>query len=112
MEVNEIIKKLRAGELDNPNELSNFLVILSASLFEAGEFEVEAQIEYAKKWSEIKESEEKITDKMADMKCMQTDEYRIWQKMRNSQKVLIETIRSLKKKLMNLQDEFKSGQNY
>lgn len=110
MNVNEIIKKLKAGELDNPNELSNFLVILSASLFEAGEFETEAEIEYSKKWAEIKN--EDYTDKMTDALAKQTDEYRIWQKMRNSQKCLIETIRSLKKKLANLQDEYKSGMNY
>ena len=110
--INEIIKKLRHGELDCPNELSNYLVKLSASLFEAAEFETEAQIEYAKKWQEIKESDTKITDKATDMKALQTDEYRLWQKMKNTQKCLIECIRSLKKKLANMKDEFDSGQNY
>ena len=109
--INEIIHKLRKGELDSPDELSNFLVILSASLFEAAEFETEAQIQYAKKWQEIKETEQ-MTDKMADMRGLQTDEYRLWQKMKNTQKCLIETIRSLKKKLSNLQDERNSAQNY
>ena len=112
MTINEIIKKLRSGALDSPDELSNYLVKLSASLFEAAEFETEAQIDYAKKWQEIKETDPKMTDKLTDMKALQTEEYRLWQTMKNTQKCLIECIRSLKKKLANMADEFKSGQNY
>jgi len=49
IKVNTIIEKLRKGELDNPGELSDYLVILSASLNRGGNFELEAEIAYAKK---------------------------------------------------------------
>jgi len=108
---NQIIKKLQAGELDNPGDLANYLVILSASLNTAGNFELEAEMEYLKKWEEIKLSAE-MTDKMADAKAKQTDEYRAYKQMQIANKTILETIRSLKKKLANLQMEFSEGQNY
>jgi len=111
LKVNDIITKLQKGELDSPNLLADYLVILSASLNTAGNFELEAEIAYAKKWEEIKLSGE-MTDRMAEAKAKQTEEYRSWQQMRIANKTILETIRALKKKLQNLQAEFQSGQNY
>ena len=111
IKVNTIIEKLRKGELESPAQLSDYLVILSASLNTAGNFELEAEMAYAKKWEEIKLSGE-MTDKMAEAKAHQTEEYRSWQQMRIANKTILETIRALKKKLANLQSEFQSGQNY
>jgi len=62
--INEIINELRDDKLkENPNQLSQYLVILSASMNEAGNFELDAEMDYAKVWEELKLSQEKITDK-------------------------------------------------
>lgn len=111
--INEIINELRDDKLkENPNQLSEYLVILSASMNEAGNFELDAEMDYAKKWEEIKLSEEKITDKMVDMKCKQTEEYRQWQQFRIANKTIQEVIRSIKKRLANLNVEYQSGGNF
>lgn len=111
--IDQIIKELRNDELkENPDQLSEYLVVLSASLNEAGNFELDAEMDYAKKWEEIKLSEEKITDKMVDMKSKQTDEYRHWQQFRIANKTITEVIRSIKKRLANLNTEYREGTNY
>jgi len=115
--VNEIIKKLKAGELESPDELSKYLVILSASLNTAGNLELDGEIDYAKRWEEIKSTTittngKSITDKLAEMKAKQTPEYRVWQEMRIANKTIIQTIQALKKRLANLSVEYNVGQNY
>jgi len=58
--INEIINELRDDKLkENPNQLSQYLVILSASMNEAGNFELDAEMDYAKVWEELKLSQEK-----------------------------------------------------
>ena len=111
IKVNDIIKKLKNEELEAPPVLADYLVKLSASLFEANEFETEAEIEYAKKWAEIKTLDDH-TDKMTDALAKQTEEYRLWRKMKNSNTAIVECIRALKHKLKNLQTEMSEGQNY
>ena len=103
LKIEEIIQKLRDGNLDNPAELANFLVMLSASLLSASNFETEAKIVYSGKWLELKsvlktDGKEK-SDKMIDMEATQTEEYRNWQKMRNANESIKEAIMALKKKL-------------
>lgn len=110
--VNEIISQLKRGELDVPAELANQLVILSASLNTAGNFELDAEIEYAKKWEEIKLSDDSLTDKMTEMKAKQTEEYKSYKQMYIANKTLQEVIRAIKKKLANLETERREGQNY
>ena len=111
--IDQIIKELRNDELkENPNQLSEYLVVLSASLNEAGNFELDAEMDYCKVWEKIKLSQEKITDKMVDMKARQTDEYRNWQQFRIANKTIQEVIRSIKKRLASFNVEYQSGQNY
>ena len=116
--INEIIKELRDDALkEDPNKLSEYLVVLSASLNEAGNFELDAEMDYAKKWEEIKLNTtdlkgKPITDKMVEMKAKQTDEYRTWQQFRIANKTICEVIRSIKKRLANLNVEYQSGGNY
>lgn len=111
--INEIIKELRNDELkENPNKLSEYLVVLSASLNEAGNFELDAEMDYCKVWEKIKLSQEKITDKMVDMKSKQTEEYKQWQQFRIANKTIQEVIRSIKKRLANLNTEYQSGGNF
>jgi len=110
--VNEIVTKLKSGELDSPDELSKYLVVLSAQMDTAGNLELEAEIGYAQKWKELKLEEDKRTDKMTDMMAKGTDEYKQWQRYRIINKTIQECIRSLKKRLANMNIEFQSGQNY
>ena len=110
MEINDIIKDLRDGRLDSPNVLADYLVKLSASLYDTGMREAEAEILYLKRWAELKLDDN--TDKMTDALSKQTDEYIKYRQLQIITKTTIECIRSLKKKLANLEDEFRSGQNY
>jgi hypothetical protein len=110
MKANEIITKLKNGELDNPNELADYIVILSASINTGGQMELEARIDYARKWKEIREVAK--TDKQADMEAMLTPEYKLKEQAMIANRTILETIRALKKKLQNLSDEYKSAQNY
>ena len=110
IEVNEIIKRLKNGELDNPDELSNFLVVLSASLWTAGNFELDADIACAGKWQEIKPTCK--TDRECDQKIKLTEEYKLWQQTRIANKTTQECIKSLKKKLAQMNFEYQSGVSY
>ena len=107
---NDIVKKLNNGMIDDPNELSKYLIILSASLYQGGLMETKTQIAYAKKW-EDKRLECK-TDRACDMAIMNEPEYWEWQKARTAVRAIIEIIRAIKKRLQNLSDEMSSGQNY
>ena len=49
MTINDIITKLREGKLDSPNVLADYLVKLSASLYDTGMREAEAEILYLKR---------------------------------------------------------------
>ena len=101
----DILEKLRRGEFESPHLLADYLVQLSASLMSAGSFELEARIAYSQKWMGIRKDVK--TDKIADITAMSTEEYRTWQRMVIANKAMLETIRSLKKKLSALQDEIK-----
>ena len=108
----QILDKLKSGELESPNALSNYLVQLSASLLSAGGFELEARIAYSKKWIEIKQSItagnneiKQKSDKQTDMEAMATGEYKLWQQMFIANRAMLETIRSLKKRLKAMEIE-------
>ena len=103
VKIEEIISELRSGNLDDPAKLSNFLVMLSASLMSASNFEAEAEILKNRKWLELKavlkaNGKEK-TDKEADAEVTQSEEWREWRRMRDANRAILETIRALKKKL-------------
>ena len=72
--------------------------------------EAEAEVLYLKKWAELKLDDN--TDKMTDALSKQSDEYIKYRQLQIITKTTIECIRSLKKKLQNLNDEMASGQNY
>ncbi len=108
--VNQIIEKLESGQLDNPSVLSDYLVQLSASLFTGGKLELATDIEYSRKWSELRP--ECKTDKECDMRCKLSEEYKTAQLARIANKTILQTIMSLKKKLANLSEELRSAQNY
>ena len=108
--VNEIIKKLETGQLENPLILSDYVVRLSASLFTGGMMELKADILYSQKWSELRPNCK--TDKECDMKTKMTEEYKVAKKAQIINKTILNCIQALKKKLHNINMEFHSGQNY
>lgn len=107
---NDIVAKLKSGELENPSLLSDYLIILSASMNTGGQMELEAEIDFARKWQEFRPDCK--SDKECDMKTKLTGEYSILQRARIANKTILSCIQSLKKKLQNLSDELKSAQNY
>lgn len=106
----EIIERLRRGELENPTQLADYLVILSASMNTGGQMELQADITYSQKWIEYRKKCK--TDKQCDIEVKLTDEYAIMRKAQIANKTILQTIQSLKKKLQTLNDEMRSGQNY
>jgi hypothetical protein len=109
--VNDIINKLKIDTSDDPKTLADYLVQLSASLYTASELETDLEVNFVKAWNDIRNFE-KITDKQAEMRAKATTEWRDWQRARNTNKTIIEVIRSIKTKLRNLDTIFKEGQNY
>ena len=112
MTVNEIIEKLKSGKLDDPNSLSEDLIMLSASLMTAYGFDTDSEIAYAKKWEEIKLANPEFSDKRVDMKVKLTEEYKFLRQAKASIKTCEEVIRALKKRLQNLDSERRELQNY
>lgn len=103
LSINEIIERLRAGNLDDPKQLSDFLVMMSASLLSAKTFETEAEIEMARKWLELKkipkENGKEKSDSQIDMEVKLAEQYKDWKKMKNANETIEEVIMALKKKL-------------
>lgn len=110
LSVNEIIKNLKDGKLENPAELSDYVVMLSASLFTGGQIELDLDINYSDMWMKMRPTCK--TDKECDMRAKGTQEYRDMMIAKITNKTIQQTIMALKKKLSNLQFEMSSGQNY
>lgn len=104
--VNEIIFKLSTEIIDNPRELSQYLVYITANLWKYGEDVVQSEIDYAKKWSDIRSKCD--TDGMANVLIKIEPEYKKWQISKVNEKTLIEIIRSLKKRLLSINNEINS----
>ena len=95
-----ILEKIQKNEnncLDNPSLLSEYLVILCSHIIDAENKKVVADIEYAKRWSEIRIGLE--SDKQADMRCKQEKVYVELKATEALCKTVIETIRAIKKRL-------------
>jgi len=105
MTVNDIIKSLtqRTPDMDSPGVLSEYLVQLSAMIWEAGNKIIEAEVAYNKKWNEIRPTYK--TDKQTDMFMKSQPEYVVMEQAKLAQRTLIETIRSLKRRITVLSEE-------
>lgn len=110
--VNSIIQKLKDGQLDNPSELADDLIRLSASLMTAFAFETDSDIAYAKKWEAVKLKNPEFSDKRVDNMLKLTEEYKFLKQAKASIKTMEEVIRALKKKLTNLDTERRELQQY
>ena len=106
IEVKNIISKLSDHIIDNPNELSKYLIILTANLWKYGKDKIEKDVIQSQKWGEIRL--ECKTDGQADKRIKATDEWKEWQMAIVKEKTVLELIRSLKKRLQSLGDELKS----
>lgn len=95
--------KLSTELINDPNQLSEYLVYLTANLWKYGQATVEAEIAYARKWEEIRPACE--TDGQANIHIKGHPEYEAWKKSQIAEKTLIEIIRSIKKRLQTLGDE-------
>ena len=104
--INDIVLRLSTEQVDNPNDLSSYLVLLTANLWKYGKETLDKEVAYATKWQELRANHE--TDKATDMAAKITEEYHDWQMAKVSEKTLLEIIRSLKKRLSSLTDELKS----
>lgn len=94
--VSEILTNLKDSEkvdLATPEILYKYLLILSAHINQAGMMILEADIAYAKKWTELKGD---LTDKATDMAIKAEPEYKTLEQAKYAKEALIETIRSIK----------------
>lgn len=104
----EIILKYVAGEgLDNPEELSRNLLILSAYLGVLGKEITEAEVAYARKWQSERINYK--TDKQAEMALKLAPEYSVMENKKSGYRMLQELIRSIKKRLSVLSDDRKES---
>jgi disulfide oxidoreductase YuzD len=105
--INEIVLRLSTEEVNNPEELSRYLVLLTANLWSYGEKTLNTEIAYARKWIEVRTDHE--TDKATEMAAKITKEYHDYQMAKVTEKTILEIIRSLKKRLTSMVDELKSN---
>jgi hypothetical protein len=105
MTTNDIMLKLSTEMINDPNELSEYLVYLTANLWKYGQETVRAEIAYAKKWEKVRMECE--TDGRANIRVKSEPEYEEWKKAQVAEKTILEIIRSLKKRLQSLGDEMR-----
>jgi len=102
--VNEIIKRVKEQTLDSPQEITDYVDKLSASIWDIGTKKIKADMDFAIKWKDIRKHTS--SDKQADIEIMTTDEFKEREQCKYAEKTVIETIRSLKKRLSILAEEF------
>lgn len=99
----EIIQRLKEGDLQDPIQLSNFLIVLSASRADAKNFEIDLRIDADKAWRRLKESPrengKEKTDTYVDREWTSTPEWKEWKRAENANDSVEDVIMSLKKKL-------------
>ncbi len=102
-----ILEKIQKNEhncLDNPSLLSEYLVTLCSHIVEAENKKVVTDIEFAKKWSELRPTVE--SDKQCDMKIKQEKVYIDLKATEALCKTVIEVIRAIKKRLAFLTTDY------
>lgn len=104
--INEIISKLSKQEVENPKELSNYLVMMTANFWKYGKDTLTADTICSKKWQEIRLNCK--TDGQANIRIKAEPEYYTWQMSRIAEKTLLELIRSVKSRLRSFNDEMRT----
>ena len=101
--IQEILNRILKGELDDKDTLSRDLIILAEYLGKTGSEIVQSQINYARKYQEVKPQHK--TDKSCEIAMMLTDEYLKLENKKATQRALLEIIRSVKHRLRILSEE-------
>ncbi len=102
-----ILQKIQKNENDclgNLSLLSEYLLKLSASIIDCENAKTISEIEYTKKWVETRKGVE--SDKSCDMQMKLEPEFIDLRAKEAMSKTLIETIRSVKKRLAFLSLEY------
>lgn len=94
-----------------PDELSELLVELSCLISTIGEKQLEFEQALANLQLQIYQENEGITAKEIEVRTKVTQEYKNYQTLKVLEKSLLETIRSLKKRLQVLMDEKEVAKN-
>lgn len=108
LKASDVISKYRNMPVEkiveeSPSVMAAELIILTAHLWTAGQLIRETEKSMNKKWHELRTLSE--TDKQADREVKLTEEYEEYFNAKESQKVVLETIRSIKKLLQVKSDE-------
>lgn len=104
MTILEKIRNNEDGVLDNPSLLSEYLVLLASNISEADKQKLEAEVKFAHKWATVRPTCE--SDKQCDMRMKLEPEYIELKSKESLVKVLLETLRAMKKRLSFLAMEF------
>lgn len=101
-ELNEIFIKLLNGEVDDPNQLSKWVIQLSAHLFNLDKNRIQSEQNWSKLW-ELKRSDFK-SDKQCEMSLRSSPEWLDFEKSKTNYRMCLEIIRASKKRLTVLSD--------
>ena len=105
-DLNDIVKGVLSGDNDDPDKLSNDLMKMTASIYDVGKRVTEYEIAVARKWSEVRTNYQ--SDKACDMALKLSDEWKALKNAESAKNMLIELIRSSKKRLAYLQVEYEN----
>ena len=107
-ELNEIIQKLIAREgIDDPNTLSDHLISFTARLYEIGKAVTDSEIAFANVWEA--ERTKYQSDRACDMALKKHPAWKEMQNKKSAEKMAIELLRSLKRKLGVLENQARSN---
>lgn len=101
-EFNSIFKSLLSGEVNDPNQLSKWVIQLSAYLFTLDKNRTEAEIAYAKVWEARRTA--LASDKSCEMALRSSEEYKALENAKSSYRMCRELVMSAKKRLSVLSD--------
>ena len=100
----EIVEKLSTQMVDDPEELSKYLIRLTASLYQYGKQSLDREILYAHKWAELRETTE--SDGRATVLIKTAPEYKNWKEAVIVEKTVQQLIMSIKRRLKSLDNEY------
>jgi hypothetical protein len=101
--LNDIIKILLEGKTDDPDILSDYLLQFTANMYFISKDATEAEVAYAKKWTEKRANYS--SDRQCEMALKAEPEWIQMQNRRSAEKMAKEMVMSLKKKLQILSDK-------
>lgn len=101
-ELNKIVGKWMVGDCDNPDELSKEILILSAHIYTVRQEATKLEIEYARKYEEIRGKYK--TEKQTEMGMKLESIFSDLESRKSAVKMIDDLIKSAKKRLGYLQE--------